>query len=99
MAKCKNAWGDQELVAAMEKVKSKELSLHRLLSHLESQKALCQTMLQEEVQRGMEEHRLFFQTLAEMGFPLNKDYVDVVVKGYLKQIGRPNPFGENKLED
>ena len=29
MAKCKNAWGDQELVAAMEKVKSKELSLRQ----------------------------------------------------------------------
>ena len=32
-----------------------------------------------------------------MGFPLNKDYVDVVVKGYLKQIGRPNPFGEDGI--
>ena len=87
----------------------KDFPCDKLLSHSESQKPLCQTTLQEEVQKGMEEHRLFFQilnklksgshakTLAEMGFPLNKEYVDIVVKGYLKQIGRPNLFREDGI--
>ena len=109
MAKCKNAWGDQELVAAMEKVKSKELSLRQaaitfgipkstLSDHVTGRSSKryggAPTVLSD-----IEEAEIVItcQTLAEMGFPLNKDYVDVVVKGYLKQIGRPNPFGEDGI--
>jgi len=37
------------------------------------------------------------QVLAEMGFPLNVYYVGTVIKDYLTQQGRLNPFGDTGI--
>lgn len=37
------------------------------------------------------------QVLPELGFPLNKDYVNAVIHEYLIQEEKPNPFGKSSL--
>ena len=37
------------------------------------------------------------QVLAEMGFPLNVYYVGTVIKDYLEQQGKQNPFGDTGM--
>lgn len=107
MASKKNQWSTAQLNVAVHRVKAKDLSLRQaailygiprstLSDHVTGKstkryggvsKALSSTEENEIV--------ITCQVLAELGFPMNVDYVNAVVIDYLKQEGKPNPFGKS----
>ena len=105
----KNKWTHHQLFEAVEKVRKKELSLRSaaatygiprstLSDHLRGVSSKryggCSTVLTREEER---EIVVTCQVLSEMGFPLTKDYVEVVVRDYLKNESRSSVFGSSGL--
>lgn len=105
----KNKWTDEQLCEAVEKVKSGEQSLRAaalaygiprstLSDHLwgvsHKRYGGSSTVLTTEEER---EIVLTCQILADMGFPLTKAYVEVVVKDYLKNQDRNSLFGPSGI--
>ena len=103
----KNKW---MLLQAVEKVKEKELTLRAAaITYGIPRSTLSEHMRGVRKKRygggstiltRDEEHEIVLtcQILAEMGFPLTKDYVEVVVRDYLSsQEGRSGAFGSTGL--
>ena len=105
----KNKWTDGQLRTALEKVQAKELSLRAaaatygiprstLSEHLRGVRSKRygggSTLLTSEEER---EIVVTCQVLAEMGFPLTKDYVEVVVRDYLQGQGRSTALGSSGI--
>ena len=106
----KNKWSNKQLLRAVEKVQSKELTLRAAAATY----GIPRSTLSEHV-RGVRRKRygggstiltrceereivLTCQILAEMGFPLTKDYVEVIVRDYLRsQEARSSAFGSSGL--
>ena len=46
-----------------------------------------------------EEHEIVItcHVLADMGFPLNKDYVSLIIRDYVNEKYQENPFGSNGI--
>lgn len=102
----KNKWTTEQLEEAVAKVREKTLSVRAaaatygiprstLSEHIRGVRSKRygggSTVLSKEEER---EIVLTCQVLAEMGFPLSKDYVEVVVRDYLRgQEGRGRSFG------
>lgn len=101
----KNQWRDEKLQEAMQKVKSHELSLRAaairydipkstFLDHLKGVSTKlyggCSTVLTRDEEC---EIVLTCHILVEMGIPLTKGYVEVVVTDYLKNQNRTSSFG------
>ena len=106
----KGKWTDRQLSEAVDKVKNKDLSVRAaaltygiprstLSEHVRGvrgkRKGGGSTVLTQEEES---EIVLTCQVLAGMGFPLTKDYVEVVVRDYLKEHpDRINSFGTSGL--
>ena len=104
----KNKWTPELLQEAVEKVRSKTLSVRAatlmygiprstLSEHVRGVRSKRygggSTVLSKEEER---EVVITCQVLADMGFPLTKDYVEVVVRDYLRgQEGRGRAFGSS----
>ena len=106
----KNKWTHSQLLQSVEKVKEKELTLRTAAIN----NGIPRSTLSEHVRGVRKKHYgggstiltrdeeheivLTWQILAEMGFPLTKDYVEVVVRDYLSsQEGRSGAFGSTGL--
>ena len=103
----KNQWSTAQLHAAIRRVKTKELSLRQaavlygiprstLSDHVHGKStkryggpptALSITEEAEVV--------VACQVLAELGFPMNSDYVNAALRDYLVKEGKPHPFGKS----
>ena len=106
----KNKWTTKQLEEATEKVRDKTLSVRAaaatygiprstLSEHVRGVRSKRygggSTMLSQEEER---EIVIMCQVLADMGFPLCKEYVEVVVRDYLHGLeGRGRTFGVNGL--
>ncbi|XP_065891572.1 tigger transposable element-derived protein 2-like [Dysidea avara] len=105
----KATWGIEEMKTAVDRVKKKEITLREagklygipkstLSDHVtgKSSKAYA------GAPRGLSDEDeveivITCQVLAEMGFPLNVYYVGTVIKDYLEQQGKQNPFGDTGM--
>lgn len=105
----KNKWTHKLLNEAIGKVQRKELTLRAavetygiprstLSDHVRGVSSKryggCSTVLTLDEER---EIVVTCQVLAEMGFPLTRGYVEVVVRDYLQSEGRGSAFGSSGL--
>ena len=109
MASKKNQWSKAQLNAAIWRVKAKEISLRQAaILYGVPRSTLSDHVTGKSTRRyggvpkafnPTEEAEIVItcQVLAELGFPLNKDYVNAVIHEYLIQEGKPNPFGKSGI--
>lgn len=107
MSRKKNKWSDKQLELALEAVNKGELKPHRaalkygipsstLYDHLKgkSQKRYGGRPTVLSVQEEKEIVTIC-EVLQQFGFPLTKDIVGIIVRDYLKDCERPNPFKDS----
>ena len=103
----KNNWSDRQLESALEAVKKGELNPHRaamkygvpsstLYDHLKGKSkkryggpsTVLSPSEEKEIVRSCE-------ILQGLGFPLTRDMVGLIIRDYLRNCDRPNPFKDS----